>query len=679
MKRIVLLILGVGLLGIALPTPIAFAEGNARGLDRKNLDTACSPCKDFFQYANGGWLKDNPVPAAYSSWSVDDEMRERNNTMLKEILESAAKDVNAPKGTNLQKIGDFFATAMDSVKIESDGYTPIKAELDKVAAIASVADLRSVITEYHTQGNSVLFSCVSEQDFKENTQVIAYAFQGGLGLPDRDYYTKTDAESQKIRDQYLEHVAAMLQLLGDSPESAKAAAQAIMVIETRLAQASLTNVELRDPNNYYNIMTAQDADKASPNFSWTAYFKGIGYPSIVRFSYAHPKFFAAMDTLLVQTPLADWKSYLRWHVVHAYAPYMSAPFVNENFRFYAATLAGTKELRPRWKRVLSAINGTMGEALGEIYVARAFPPHAKARAQEMIENLKKALATRIQNLPWMTEPTKAMALKKLSTFNSKIGYPDKFRDYSALTIDRGSYAANVRRASEFEYHRQMNKIGKPVDRTEWGMAPQTINAYYNPLLNEICFPAAILQPPFFDGDIDDAINYGAMGAVIGHEISHGFDDQGSQFDADGNMKMWWTDADRTEFERRADVLVRQFDGYVAVDSLHINGKLTLGENIGDLAGLLISYDGLQLALDGKDRKLIEGFTPEQRFYLSYAQAWRTNQRPEGMKLQINTDVHSPDKWRVLGSLSNIPAFRKAFGCKAGDDMVRPDSLQVQIW
>lgn len=679
MKRIVLLILGVGLLGIALTTPIAFAEGNARGLDRKNLDTACSPCKDFFQYANGGWLKDNPVPAAYSTWAVDDEMRERNNMMLKEVLESAAKNTSAPKGSNLQKIGDFFATAMDSVKVENDGYSPIKPDLDKIAALASVADLRNIIAEFHAQGVPVLFSCGSEQDLKENTQVIAYATQGGLGLPDRDYYTKTDEESQKIREQYLEHIAAMLRLLGDSPDAAKAAAQTIMTIETRLAQASLTNVELRDPSNYYNIMTVQDADKASPNFPWTAYFKGIGYPAIVRFSYAHPKFFAAMDSLLVETPLPDWKNYLRWNVVRAYAPLLSSPFVNESFRFYSATLSGTKELRPRWKRVLNTINGTMGEALGEIYVARAFPPHAKARAQEMIENLKKALAVRIKALPWMTEPTKEMALKKLSTFTSKIGYPDKFRDYSALSIDRSSYAANVLRASTFEYRRQMDKIDKPVDRTEWIFPPQIVNAYYNPLLNEICFPAGIMQPPYFDGDIDDAINYGAMGAVIGHEVSHGFDDKGSQFDADGNMKNWWSEADRTEFDRRAEVLVKQADGYEVLDSLWINGKLTLGENIGDLAGLLLAYDGLQIALAGKDRKPIDGFTPEQRFFFSWAQAWRTNIRTEALKLQVNTEVHPPAKWRVDGPLSNVPAFRKAFGCKEGDAMVRPDSLQVQIW
>jgi putative endopeptidase len=679
MKRIVLMILGIGLFGIGFTGLNALAEGNARGLDRHNLDTTCSPCQDFYQFANGTWLKENPVPAAYSSWSVDDEMRERNNTMLKEILESAAKDAAAPKGSNRQKIGDFYATAMDSAAVESEGYKPIQPELEKIAAIKSVDDLRNVITQFHTQGNSVLFNCGSEQDLKENTQVIAYATQGGLGLPDRDYYTKTDEESQKLRDQYLEHVAAMLQLLGDKPEAAKAAAQSIMTIETRLAKASLTNVELRDPNNYYNVMTVADADKASPSFPWTAYFKGIGYPTIERFSYAHPKFFAAMDSLLTEQPLSDWKNYLRWHVVHGYAAFMSSPFVNENFKFYAATLSGAKELRPRWKRVLSTINYTMGEALGELYVERAFPPHAKARANEMIENLKKALAVRIKNLPWMTDATKEMALKKLSTFTSKIGYPDKFRDYSALTIDRSSYVANMRRASAFEYTRGMNKIGKPVDKTEWGMPPQTINAYYNPLLNEICFPAAILQPPMFDGDIDDAVNYGAMGAIIGHEISHGFDDQGSQFDADGNMKMWWTDADRTEFERRAGVLVTQFDNYLAVDSLHINGKLTLGENIGDLAGLLVAFDGLQLALAGKEHTPIDGFAPEQRFFLSFAQAWRSNQRPEGMKLQINTDVHSPAKWRVLGPLSNIPAFRQAFGCKPGDEMVRSDSLQVQIW
>ncbi len=678
MKRIMLMLLGVGLLGVGLTTH-SFAEGNARGLDAKNFDTTCSPCKDFFQYANGGWLAANPVPAAYSSWAIDDEMRERNNTMLKEVLESAAKNTAAPKGSNLQKIGDFFATAMDSAKVESDGYTPIKPELDKIAAIASINDLRSIITEFHTQGNSVLFSCGSEQDLQENTQVIAYATQGGLGLPDRDYYTKTDEESQKIRDQYLEHVAAMLQLVGDSPEAAKAAAQSIMAIESRLAQASLTNVELRNPANYYNIMTVADADKASPNFPWTAYFKGIGYPEIVRFSYAHPKFFAAMDSLLTEKPLADWKNYLRWHTVHGYATFMSSPFVNENFRFYAATLAGTKELRPRWKRVLSMINYTMGEALGELYVEKAFPPHTKARAQEMIENLKKAYAVRLQKVQWMSEPTKELALKKLATFKAKVGYPDKFRDYSALTIDRSSYVANVRRASTFEYTRGMNKIGKPVDRDEWGMPPQTINAYYNPLLNEICFPAAIMQPPYFDGDMDDAVNYGAMGAVIGHEMTHGFDDQGGQFDADGNMKSWWTEADRAEFERRAGVLVKQFDGFVAIDSVRINGKLTLGENIADLGGLLISYDAIQLALAGTEKKLIDGLTPEQRFYLSFAQAWRTNQRPEQLKLQINTDVHPPARWRVLGPLSNIPAFRQAFGCKEGDAMVRPDSLQVQIW
>lgn len=679
MKKLIAMILIVGVSVWGLVGSIALAQGNQRGLDPKNFDTTVSPCTDFYQYADGTWLKNNPVPAAYASWSVDNEMRDRNETLLKQILESSSADTKAPKGSNAQKIGDFYFAAMDTVDIEKSGTAPIKGELDRIAAIKTISDLQSTIMTFHKDGISSLFDCSSEQDMKNNTAVIAYATQGGLGLPDRDYYTKTDDESKALRGKYVAHVAAMFKLLGDAPDAAATEAQAVMNIETKLAEASLTNVELRDPNAYYNIMTVKDADKATPNFSWSVYFKTFDHPEIEKFSYAHPKFFARMDSLLTQVSLADWKSYLRWHVVHEYASYMSSAFVNESFQFYGTTLAGTKELRPRWKRALGTVNRQMGEALGQLYVKQAFPPAYKARALEMIENLRAALGERIKNLSWMSDATKQMALKKLATFTPKVGYPDKWRDYSSLEIDRSSYVANVRRAQAFEVKRNWNKIGKPVDRTEWGMSPQTINAYYNPLLNEICFPAAILQPPLFDGEADDALNYGATGATIGHEMTHGFDDEGSQFDAEGNLKNWWTDADRKEFEARAQKLVEQYNGYVVVDSAHINGKLTLGENIGDLGGLLVAYDALERALAGKERKPIDGFTPEQRFFLSFAQEWRTNQRPEAQKLQVNTDPHSPAKFRCNGTVSNMPAFYKAFGCKTGDALIRNDTAMVKIW
>lgn len=676
MKQAVLVVL---LLGLAATGSSVVASGNERGIDPDNFDTTVSPCQDFFQYANGTWLKNNPVPAAYSSWSVDNEIRDRNEVMLKEILESAASNTNAPRGSNLQKIGDFYAAALDSIGIEKGGITPLKYAFDRIAAIKSLADLQTAVARFHTDNVSVIFDCGADQDLKDATTIIIYATQGGLGLPDRDYYTRTDDESKALRDKYVAHVASMLTLLGDAPENARTAAGAIMGIETRLAEVSLTNVEQRDPNTYYNMVSVPEADQATPHFSWSNYFAAVGHPETQRFSYAHPKFFACMDSLLSSVSLASWKDYLRWHVVHAYAGYLSSPFVNENFDFYSKTLSGSKELRPRWKRVLSNINYMMGEALGQLYVERAFPPSYKERALELVSNLRLALGERIKSLPWMSDSTKELALKKLSTFTVKIGYPDKWRDYSALTIDRTSYLENVRRARAFEYQRQMNKIGKPVDRTEWGMPPQTINAYYSPQLNEICFPAAILQPPLFDGEMDDAVNYGATGATIGHELSHGFDDEGSQFDAEGNLKNWWSEADRKEFDARADKLVRQFDGYVAVDSLHVNGKLTLGENIGDLGGLLVAYDALEHALAGKEKKLIDGFTPEQRFFLSFAQEWRTNERPEGLKLQVNTDPHSPAKFRCNGTVSNMPAFFEAFGCKSGDAQVRSDTTLVRIW
>jgi len=673
-------------LNLPLAGPLAAADAatetpyvtNDHGLDRRNLDTSVSPCVDFYQYANGSWLASNPIPADQSSWGIGTEMRERNYVLLRQILDEAAA-AKAPAGTNKQKVGDFWRSAMDTAKIEKDGKAPLDADLERIASLRSVDEVAAHVRGQVRDGSDALFGVGVLQDLKDTNRYIVYAVQAGLGLPDRDYYTRTDAESAKLRDQYVAHVASMLQLLGDAPEAAQAAARDILALETRLANASLTKVELRDPANYYNLKSPAEADALTSRFSWTALFNDVGLPDTKTFSFAHPKFFAEMNAALGEVPLATWKSYLRWHLVHESAPYLSDAFVNADFDFYGRTLQGTRELRPRWKRAIDETSGSLGEALGEVYVERAFPPATKARADEMIENLRKVISSRIAALDWMGEDTRKQALGKLATFVSKIGYPDKWRDYSSLTIGQESYLANVKAAAAFETRRGFNKIGKPIDRTEWGMSPQTINAYYNPLQNEIVFPAAIMQPPMFDGSADDAVNYGAMGSVIGHEFMHGFDDQGSRFDAQGNMKSWWTDEDRKHFEARTKKLVDQYGGYVAVDDLHVNGQLTLGENIGDFSGLTVAYHALEAALAGKERKTIDGFTPEQRFFLAFAQGWRRNYRPEALKLQVNTDPHSPSKYRVLGPIANMPEFAAAFKCKEGDPMVRPAADRAVIW
>ena len=651
---------------------------NERGLDRRNLDTATDACVDFYQYANGNWLALNPIPDEYSSWGISHEMYERNLALLRQIMEEAA-DANASKGTNQQKVGDFWYTGMDTEKIESQGLAPLKADLERVEAIAGVEDVAAMVRDLHAEGVSVLFDQGIFQDLKNSEQYLYYAVQGGLGLPDRDYYTREDEESAKLREQYVAHVSTMLQLMGHTEEQASSSAASILELETRLAKASLTNVELRDPANYYHIETLKSADEATPNFSWSRYFERLGLEGMESFSYAQPDFFAEMNALLAAADLDTWKAYLRWNLINNFSPYLSAAFVDQDFEFYGKTLRGTEELQPRWKRVVARTSSSLGEALGQVYVEQAFPPQTKARADKMIEDLQSTVATRIQNLDWMTDETKAQALAKLAAFNSKIGYPDQWRDYSKLDIERQSYVANVRAADAFEMRRNLDKIGQPIDRNEWGMSPQTINAYYSPVMNEIVFPAAIMQPPMFDGEADDAINYGGMGSVIGHEFMHGFDDKGSQFDAQGNMENWWTDEDRQHFDERTKILVDQFGGFVAVDDLHVNGELTLGENIGDLAGLTMAFYALQTALEGNNPGEIDGFTPEQRFFLSWAQGWRKSYRPEALKLQVNTDPHSPAKFRVNGPLANMPEFAAAFGCKEGDPMALPADQRAEIW
>jgi putative endopeptidase len=651
---------------------------NESGLDRRNLDPAADPCEDFYRYANGMWMERNPIPEEQSSWGMSSELRERIYEVLRQILETSAA-AEAEPGTNKRKAGDFWRTAMDTERLERAGAEPLAADLERIAAIDDPAGIQAFIDDFHAQGTTLLFDPAVFQDLKNSEQYIFYATQGGLGLPDRDYYTREDDESAQLRASYVAHVSRMLQLLGEPAESADAAARTVLALETRLAEASLTNVELRDPANFYNIQTVAAAEEATPNYSWSKYFERLGLADLETFSFAQPKFFAEIDTLLEELPLDSWKSYLRWHVVNNAAPYLSAAFVEQDFDFYGRTLQGTRELKPRWKRAVDRVSASMGEALGQVYVETAFPPATKARADEMIENLRAAVGVRIQALPWMGDETKARALEKLGTFTSKIGYPDEWRDYSRLEIGRDSYLANVRSGDAFEMRRNLEKMGQPIDKNEWRMAPQTVNAYYSPVANEIVFPAAIMQPPYFDGEMDDAVNYGAMGAVIGHEFMHGFDDKGSKFDAQGNMSNWWTDQDRANFEERTSKLVAQYGEYVAVDDLHVNGELTLGENIGDLAGLTMAYHALQMALAESRPDKIDGFTPEQRFFLSWAQAWRRNYRDEALKLQVNTDPHSPARFRTLGPLANMPEFAAAFGCEEGDAMVRAAGERAVIW
>lgn len=650
---------------------------NASGLDRRNLDEAVSPCVDFFQYANGGWLARNPIPADRPSISVGVEVQERNYEILHRILEDAAAEADgAPMGSAVQKVGHFYAATMDSARLAELGTNPLADDLAAIDAISSLEDLQRVLIGFHARGMQLLFGSGVENDFQDPNATRLYILQGGLGLPDRDYYFRdSDAET---RSSYVTHVTRMLGFVGEDVEIASASAATVMDMETQLADASLGAVELRDASNYYRPVTPDMADGEIPNFPISDYLDGIGVaPQVV--SFPHTRFFARVNDMLRDRSLDDWKAYLRWQLINMTAPWLSPEVERADFDFYSGTLSGVEEMDERWKRALRRTDGALGEALGQLYVAEAFPPETKARADEMIENLRAALGHRIQNLEWMSDETKQLALAKLEAFTPKIGYPDEWRDYSALDIEPGDFYGNMTRAVEFEQHRDLAKLGNPPDPNEWGMTPPTVNAYYHPLRNEIVFPAGIMQPPLFDGEIDDAVNYGAMGAVIGHEMGHGFDDQGSRFAADGTMTNWWTDEDRAEFMRRAQVVVDQYSQYEALPGLFVNGQLTLGENIGDIGGLAMAFEALTAALEEHPVGEIDGFTPQQRFFLSWAQSWRGNQREENLRVQVNTDPHSPRKFRANGPVSNMPEFAAAFGCQPGDPMVRPEEQRVHIW
>ena len=647
-----------------------------------SLDPNVKPGDDFYHYADGGWLKNNPIPSDHTSWGSFNILTEHNNDVLHVILDDCAANPGTP-GSTRQKVGDFYASGMDEAAIDAAGIKPLQPWLDKIAALKSNADLPALLADLHINGISALFTVFVTADEKDSETDIAQFYQGGLGLPDRDYYTKTDDASKKLLAAYQEHVTKIFILLGDAPEAAAAEAKSVVNLETELAKASKTRVQLRDPQSNYHKMALDDLAKAAPGFAWKTYFTALGAPEPGPLDVKQPEFATRAAELASTTPLSDMKPYLRWHLAHAVAPLLSKPFVDESFAFFGTTLTGAKENLPRWKRVLHYVDEGIGEALGQLYVEKAFPPEAKARALTMINDLKDVLRERLTNIEWMGSDTRQAALRKLDAFGVKVGYPDKWRDYSRLDIKRQPFALDVLAANAFETKRQIAKIGHPVDKTEWGMTPPTVNAYYNPSRNEIVFPAGILQPPFFSATADDAVNYGGMGAVIGHEMTHGFDDQGRQYDAQGNLKNWWTDDDLKRFKERAQKVVAQFDAYEPLPGLHVNGELTLGENIADLGGSKIAFFALEKALDrqGPDAraKKIDGFTPEQRFFLSWAQVWRINMRPEMARVRLNTDPHSPGQFRCNGPLSNLVEFQKAFGVPDGAPMVRPPAEKVLIW
>jgi len=661
-------------------SPAADDKSASHGFDLANLDRAVSPCEDFDQFANGGWKKNNPIPPDRSSWGSFNKLKNNNDQELRQILEEAAKDKAAKPGSNWQKIGDFYASCMDESQIESAGLKPLEPELARIEAMKNTSDLQAEIGHLHHIGVNVIFDFSSEQDLKDSTQVIAGAGQGGLGMPDRQYYVDDDDRSKQLRAGYVQHVTNMFKLMGDSDATAAADAKTVLSVETSLANASKKREDLRDPETNYHVMTLAQLDELTPQFSWASYFREVGAPPLKSADIGQPEFFKQADADLASVPLADWKVYLRWQLIHSVAGSLPAKFVDESFNFYGRTLTGAQQLLPRWERCTTATDTRLGEALGQYYVQRYFPPEAKARALEMVHNLIAALHEDLTTLDWMSPATRQLAIVKLQAINLKIGYPDKWRDYSAYAVDHSPYVQNVLRGKAFEEQRDLGKIGKPVDRNEWGMTPPTVNAYYNPTMNEIVFPAGILQPPFFDFHADDALNYGGMGAVIGHEMTHGFDDQGAKFDAQGNLHNWWTAEDLKNFQARGDCIASQFSAFEVEPGLHGNGKLEEGESIADLGGLTISHAAYEKTLEGKPAPpVIDGFTGEQRFFLGWAQVWASNTRIEGERLQAKTNEHPLDRFRVDGPFSNMPSFAKAYSCPADSKMVRPEGQRCRIW
>ncbi len=660
--------------------PLASATTTGpRGINPANIDPSVSPCQDFFHYASGTWLKKNTIPAAESSYGAFNELIDRNQATQKAILEELARTSRTAKpGSNAQKVGDYFASAMDTMAIDAAGLKYLKPHLDRIAAIQTLPQMQQFLADPKAVAGSVWYSMGVGQDEKISSQYSVQMYQGGLSLPDRDYYLSDNARMKNIRAAYQTYQTNIFKLLGDDATTAAKNAATVTRIETKLAQASRSRVDLRDPQKNYNKLTVTQLNQDYPNLALPLVLKNEGLGTAKEIIVGQPEFLKEVNAMLAAEPIADQKQYLRFHLVTSLIPALPKSFGDESFRF-AQVLSGAKKQQPRWKRSLRATDGALGEAFGQLYVDKAFTPAAKAKAKEMIENLRKAYAERIMATDWMSAATKKEAITKLNAFVVKIGYPDKWKDYSKLNVSRESYLNNIVAARYWANQQEIGHFGKPIDRGEWGMTPPTVNAYYNPPMNEIVFPAGILQPPFYDPNADEAVNYGGIGAVIGHEMTHGFDDQGRQYDAQGNLRDWWTKEDADKFNAKAKMVGQQYSKFSPLDSVYVNGDLTMGENLADLGGLTIAYQAYQKTAEAKAGKKIDGFTPNQRFFLGYAQIWRGNQRPEYLRQQVQTDPHSPAMFRTNGPLMNMPEFYEAFGCKPGDKMARPTAEQARIW
>lgn len=665
------LAMGTGLLAGASKTP---------ALEKANMNSAIKPGEDFYRYANGHWIEKLQLPADKSSYDSFTQVQVQNQERLHRLFdELAAKAAKAPKDSPVQKIGDFYATAMDTARIEALGATPLKFDMDRIASVSSLETLRALLADFHQRGSSYLFNASVDMDLRDSSSYSFYFAQSGLGLPDRDYYTREDADAVRIRGEYLKHVTTMFTLLGETPDQAAAHAGTVMKMETRLAKSSKTREEMRDFPSLYNRMTVEELAKSAPGFDWVAYLKTLGAP-VTECVVLAPKFNTEVGRMMTEVPLEDWKTYLRWQVLTEASPFLSSPFVNENFRFFSTVMSGVQKIEDRWKRMTDLTSGVLGELVGQIYVEKYFPPQAKQRMDELVANLKKAFAARLARVSWMSDATRRQALEKLEAMKVEIGYPTKWQDTSKLHLDRSSLLSNLAAVGRFEFRKNLDHLGKPVDRTIWGMAPQTVNAGYNILNNNIIFPAGILQPPFFFFDADDAVNYGSIGMVIGHEMSHGFDDGGRNFDKNGNMRDWWTPEDAERFKAQTELLVKHYEGFTTADGVHVNGRLSLGENIADYAGLSVAWDAYCLSRQGKPKaQTIDGFTPDQRFFLAFAQLWRGKIRNESLKRLIQEDVHPWGEFRANGAPFNVEAFYSAFGIKPGDKLYRTPEQRPSIW
>ncbi len=674
LNRLLLLMLAV------LLFTVGCGQKEEPAISLSNMDLSVQPGENFFRYANGGWLDKVKIPEDKSSYSAFNVLREERDKNIHKLMEEVSQKTDAEEGSIIQKISDFYATGMDVKKIEAEGVKSLQPEFDRIEKISSMKDFQDLVARFHTFGLDPLFRGNVMQDLMRSELYKFYFMQSGVGLPDVEYYTKVDDRSQEIRKEYVNHMAKMFELMGDESETARANAETVMEIETRLAKNSRNRVQMRNIPALYNKMSLKKLSNICPHFNWEAYMGNLSDKDFGEVIVGMPEFFEEVNRLLAEVSLNDWKTYLRWNLVNRSAEYLSKDFVNQDFAFYSKFLSGNEKIQKRWKRVTQTVNRSVGEPLGELYVEKHFPPESKDKMMELITNLKKTMAQRIEALEWMGKETKKAALVKLDKMRFKIGYPDKWKDFSKLEIKRDSYVLNVKRANYFHFYRQLDKYGKPVDKEEWGMSPQTVNAGYSPLKNEMTFPAGILQPPFFNSAADDAVNYGAIGAVIGHEMTHGFDDQGRRFNAEGNMRDWWTKEDTEQFTKRTKLLIDQYNNFVAIDDVHINGELTLGENIADFGGLSISLNAYKMSLEGKpEPPVIDGFNHLQRFFLGWAQVWRGKIRDKALKRKCQEDVHPWGKFRVNGALVNVPEFYQAFEINQDDPLYRSPEQRPVIW